>query len=294
MKIRNIANRFSVQSQNILDRGFYTPKRETIVYSDKGGKGHNEDFVFVNPKNTIYLIADGMGGGQAADYASRFAVEKMYSFLERGVEKYTNGSFSRMSLEFYMDKALEFVNYTMYNKSFESGFKSMGTTFHAYIRLADDTAYFLHVGDGVIAAINPNERSFEHVLPPQITSNFDYFSMPEAKRLGEKVFSSPRKFLGIDPYLFSHKRIRREMNPEEIVLMYTDGFDFVAPQEFVSILSNAECYEPLDDILALARNPDYTARLVNVAKKYYPDYKLEVDHLLSDNRSLIVSWGERQ
>lgn len=58
----------------LTDRGIY--------------RSENQDFVYASTQNTgslenLFILADGMGGHQAGDYASRYAVEHLVSFFEK-------------------------------------------------------------------------------------------------------------------------------------------------------------------------------------------------------------------
>ena len=48
----------------------------------------NQDFVFASPKKigpleNLFLVADGMGGHKAGDYASRFMIRRLVRFLQK-------------------------------------------------------------------------------------------------------------------------------------------------------------------------------------------------------------------
>ena len=59
--------------------------------TDKGRKRRmNQDYVFATDQAigslpNLFLLADGMGGHKAGDYASRFAVEELKSYIGYGI-----------------------------------------------------------------------------------------------------------------------------------------------------------------------------------------------------------------
>src|SRR5215469_10441839 len=51
---------------------------EAFGASDPGCvRGNNEDYYIIKPALGLYAVADGMGGAQAGEYASRLAVETL-------------------------------------------------------------------------------------------------------------------------------------------------------------------------------------------------------------------------
>jgi PPM family protein phosphatase len=55
---------------------------EAFGLSDRGCvRQNNEDFYLVSPGAGLYVIADGMGGAQAGEHASKMAVETVAAFL---------------------------------------------------------------------------------------------------------------------------------------------------------------------------------------------------------------------
>lgn len=51
--------------------------------SDPGRvRKNNEDFLLVNPRKNLYIVADGMGGAQAGETASRLAAETVLEVME--------------------------------------------------------------------------------------------------------------------------------------------------------------------------------------------------------------------
>ncbi len=56
---------------------------EAFGLSDPGCvRQNNEDFYLISPKDRLYIVADGMGGAQAGEHASKLAVETVASFLQ--------------------------------------------------------------------------------------------------------------------------------------------------------------------------------------------------------------------
>jgi PPM family protein phosphatase len=56
---------------------------EAFGLSDPGCvRQNNEDFYLISPKDRLYVVADGMGGAQAGEHASKLAVETVASFIQ--------------------------------------------------------------------------------------------------------------------------------------------------------------------------------------------------------------------
>ena len=62
---------------------------EAYALTDIGQvRSMNQDYIYSSPERVgslpnLFLVADGMGGHQAGDYASRFAVENLVIYLNR-------------------------------------------------------------------------------------------------------------------------------------------------------------------------------------------------------------------
>jgi serine/threonine protein phosphatase PrpC len=60
---------------------------EAFGLSDRGCvRQNNEDSFFLSPDTGLYVIADGMGGAQAGEHASKMAVETVVSFIANAGE----------------------------------------------------------------------------------------------------------------------------------------------------------------------------------------------------------------
>jgi serine/threonine protein phosphatase PrpC len=56
---------------------------EAFGLSDPGCvRPNNEDCYLVSPKSGVYIVADGMGGAQAGEHASKLAVDTVAAFLQ--------------------------------------------------------------------------------------------------------------------------------------------------------------------------------------------------------------------
>ncbi len=107
-------------------------------------RNHNEDACFVIPRHNVYVVADGVGGNNAGEIASRMAV--------RGIAEYvaTNpleGSPDEEAVHAYFSRCLQQINdeiYQMGKKHKEN--KGMATT--AVIAcVRDEVAYVMNIGD---------------------------------------------------------------------------------------------------------------------------------------------------
>lgn len=91
---------------------------QAVILSKKGSKSDkNEDACLSLPMRSLFVVADGVGGGPAGDFASRAVVDTLYDAL-------TRGDCSRTSIL----SSLELANERVYAASRTDDRKGMATT----------------------------------------------------------------------------------------------------------------------------------------------------------------------
>ena len=131
--------------------------------SDVGRKRKgNEDSLFVNPEQHLFVVADGMGGHAAGEIASKVAVESINEFvcLTGGDEEITwpfgldeNISYDGNRLK----TAIRYANRKVLEATKEkSEYEGMATTVAAVL-LDGDTANLGHVGDSRVYLVREGE-----------------------------------------------------------------------------------------------------------------------------------------
>lgn len=127
---------------------------KTFSITDVGKKRkNNQDYIFTAEKPignlpNLFLVADGMGGHKAGDYASRCAVETICDVVERAFDKEPKA---------ILKKAIEAANEMVYQRSLEEPeLEGMGTTIVAascmgnQVQIANvgDSRLYI-IGDGI-------------------------------------------------------------------------------------------------------------------------------------------------
>ena len=131
----------------------------------------NEDYVFVSERpigrlSNLFVVADGMGGHNAGERASSYAVEVLLQSIRKNKEK---------NPVKVMRRAIESANDMVYQESISSDrSRGMGTTMVAAV-ICKDRLYVANVGDSRLYIINSQIR--------QITK--DHSLVEEMVRLGK-------------------------------------------------------------------------------------------------------------
>jgi protein phosphatase len=222
----------------------------------------NEDFVdFYNGKNfNLYVVADGMGGHNAGEVASRIAVETIISYMK---------SNETSNMEEDLLKAVSLANDKIYELSIShSQFGGMGTTITVCL-VKDKDMIVANVGDSscyVVKYDGMTKVTKDHSLVQQLV---DEGSITE-----EEAAIHPNKNI-ITRALGTNKSVKVDIfkvNLEDVnrVILCTDG------------LSNGVNMNEMYDIIMDNNNEDACKQLIELSKLRGG----------KDNISVIVFEGE--
>lgn len=185
----------------------------------------NQDYVYttdnpLGPLPNLFVVADGMGGHQAGDYASKYTVEVLRRELKQCEEE---------DVEKALVSAIKTANREIIKKaSQDPHLKGMGTTV-VVATIVNQMMYFANVGDSRLYLINQGIT--------QLTK--DHSLVEEMVRLGgikpEEAKSHPDKNIitraigakaEVDVDFYEH-RLKRG----DIILMCTDGLSNMVEDE---------------------------------------------------------------
>ena len=201
----------------------------------------NEDsYLKLENKNDNYLllvVADGMGGHNAGEVASKIVVESIKSYLK---SKKSNLNSDKMLN--YLKESIEWANATVIKASAsKKELKGMGSTCTA-LMILDNKTYVAHVGDSRAYFIRENkinQITRDHTLAEKM---FDHGIMTK-----EEAKTSPHrnilmKAIGITENLEVETYDPFNVHAGDVYLVCSDGLTEHVHEE--EILSTTKIYEP--------------------------------------------------
>lgn len=118
-------------------------------FTDKGNvRELNEDYLayIIQDDFSLFIVADGMGGHNAGEIASKEAVEGMVEYIKE--------NYGIIPLENILKEAVKYVNEKIYLMSLKrQGLSGMGTTITAILK-NESNIYIANVGDSSCFGIN--------------------------------------------------------------------------------------------------------------------------------------------
>lgn len=144
---------------------------------------HNEDYVdyIVSSEYELYVVADGMGGHNAGDVASKYAVESILKFIKENFYEYDNKNT-------LLENAIKFANTVIYTHSIKNDeLFGMGTTVVALFK-CENVLQIANVGDSGAYGIKDNrisKISIDHSLVQELL-NGGSISEEEARKHPKK------------------------------------------------------------------------------------------------------------
>ena len=225
---------------------------KTFSITDIGKKRKlNQDYVYtsetpVGPLPNLFLVADGMGGHKAGDYASRCAIETIVDYIGRTGDVEPVGI-----LEAAVARANEMVRY---KASSDEAYNGMGTTLVA-ATIEGNRMRVANVGDSRLYVVGSRKIN-------QITRHHSY--VEEMVRMGEirrdQARSHPDKNI-ITRAVGAEENIAVDffdvtLQPGDIVLMCSDGLtNMIEDEEIRMILQGKrDLVEKAESLVNAANN----------------------------------------
>ena len=203
--------------------------------TDKGiRRSNNEDACFVMIKEKVFIIADGVGGNNSGEIASRTAVNEVAKYIEEHPLDKIKGS---KAIEEYFNQCIKEVNFKVLELSqkFEQN-KGMATTL-VVAYLHKKKFYVFNVGDSRAYIFKKNQLS-------QITVDHTYVNtLIKAGLISEEEAETHEnknmitRAIGAD-YDVEVDSFELKVNADDIVLMCTDGlYGEVSEEQIIDILN---------------------------------------------------------
>lgn len=202
--------------------------------SDKGLKRrNNEDACFVFLADKVYLVADGVGGGNAGEIASRTAVKEIANYIEdHPLAEATN----KYAVVNYLQACLDKTNEEIFEKArrYEEN-KGMATT-AAIVYIKGGKAYIANVGDsrvylyrnGELVQLTEDHTYVNTLLNAGIISQ-EQAAVDERKNVITKALGAEDT---VEPDFF-----QLEIVKNDILILCTDGlYDEVDERSMKTIL----------------------------------------------------------
>lgn len=214
----------------------------------------NEDSYKIIPESSqnsyVYIIADGMGGHNCGEVASRMAVD----FISNYVQKDGNRLFSSQNIEEKLKKLVEDTNTTVFETSLKNPEASgMGTTLTMAV-IAGEKATVAHVGDSRLYLMRDE-------IIQQITEDHTYIweLIKKGSLTREEAEVHPRKHvitraIGSSPDL-EVDMLTLEIQDEDILLLCTDGLtNMIGDDEIYRILKDNEPEAACEGLIEAAKS----------------------------------------
>ena len=190
----------------------------------------NQDAYYISDSSSevkLYLLADGMGGYNAGEVASKMAVESARDYIHKHFAKNKD---SKEKLEALLKDAVEYANSVVYKKAqSKENLRGMGTTLDVCL-IYNSRIYIGHVGDSRVYRIR---KEFMR----RLTKDHSYVQtlVDDGTITKEEAYSHPKKnmltkALGcvetVEPDVYTKTFIK-----DDIILMCSDGLTNMIREE---------------------------------------------------------------
>jgi len=125
-----------------------TIKFEAVGNTDVGQvRSANQDSFLVNEPDSLFIVADGMGGHAGGEIASQLCVEEITSYVKEHKDVFKTTEHPDIRVSNVLADSVNHASTKIYERALENpALKGMGTTATTF-KIIDGHAYCAHVGD---------------------------------------------------------------------------------------------------------------------------------------------------
>ena len=217
----------------------------------------NQDYYYIPSSENdllIYILADGMGGYNGGEIASKLAVQTVREYIENNFDKIEHTKEEILNM---IKKSMENANSVVYEESKkDDNLQGMGTTLDVCF-IYNNTIYIGNVGDSRVYLIRKE-------IARKITKDHSYVQqlVEDKKITREEAEHHPKKnmllkALGCTSYVEPDIRARN-IEKDDIFLMCSDGL--------TNMVEESKMYEVVEQYKEKA--PEILVNLANDAGGY--------------------------
>lgn len=187
------------------------------------GRDNNEDSFYIDKRENLFIVADGMGGAKAGEEASAIAVKAVRDFITRAPEDKSTVTVLR--------GAVEMANEVVYRHAFDDTHSGMATTL-VVVLVRDDELYVAHVGDSRLYRIRNakvEQLTCDHSLVQRLVD--------EGSLSADEMKSHPKKnvltrAIGAES-IVDVDIAKFDMQDKDVYIMCTDGMSNHTDEQFM-------------------------------------------------------------
>ena len=203
--------------------------------TDKGkSRVANEDALFVMPKQNIFILADGVGGHNAGEVASRTTVKFIADYIQ---ENQIHPNLIQADIKNYFSKCMNLANSTIFDLANEPNYKNGMATTAVVLYIHKNIANIINVGDSRAYLIRNDEIhqiTEDHTIVNQLIKDGKLKKEEaEAHPLSNMITKAVGAEDGIAPDFYSF-----EIKKKDIIMLCSDGlYNEVSDKEILELIS---------------------------------------------------------